>query len=240
MTSTAAAPERTELSIDELAARSAVPSRTIREYQTLALLPPPERRGRTGVYRPAHLHRLQLIARLQTRGYSLAGIRDLLGAWGDGSDLGDVLGLAPDELVHVDEPGAKVTLTSLAHVVPALVPDRVDELLAVGLIALCGPEAYCVSSPSLLQLSADMLAAGYSPDQVIALLGEIGAATASIASATAGLLAKPPKGLSDAALDRLASRGRGLLAHGVGRLTIYNLGQRLEPDAPARRATRRD
>ena len=66
-----------ELSVDELARRAGLPTRTIREYQTIGLLPSPERRGRVGIYRIAHLQRLQLIARLQDRGYSLAGIRDL-------------------------------------------------------------------------------------------------------------------------------------------------------------------
>jgi DNA-binding transcriptional MerR regulator len=45
-------------------------------------------RGRLGLYGPGHVQRLQLIARLQCRGYSLAGILDLLGAWESGTDLG--------------------------------------------------------------------------------------------------------------------------------------------------------
>ena len=53
-----------------------VPVRTIREYQTMGVLPPPERRGRVGLYRTTHVARLELIARLQVRGYSLAGIRE--------------------------------------------------------------------------------------------------------------------------------------------------------------------
>ena len=102
-----------ELSVDELARRAGLPTRTIREYQTMGLLPSPERRGRVGIYRVAHLQRLQLIGRLQDRGYSLAGIRDLLTSWTDGDELTDILGLSPDELVHLDEPGAPATLDQL-------------------------------------------------------------------------------------------------------------------------------
>ena len=110
------------LSIDELAQRTNVPVRTIREYQTIGLLPQPRRRGRVGVYGEHHVARLALIDRLQQRGYSLAGIRDLLSAWRDGADLGELLGLQPDQLVHVDEPGAPATIDQLASLLPALVP----------------------------------------------------------------------------------------------------------------------
>lgn len=216
-----------ELTVDELAARMKVPVRTIREYQTMGVLPPPERRGRIGLYGDTHIARLELIARLQDRGYSLAGIRDLLGSWRDGADLGDVLGLQPDQLVHLDEPGSPATLHQLAVLLPALVPERLEELVAVGLVEVCGPDRYCVPSPSLMQLAVDALAAGYQPDAVLGLLRTVHESTAAIADAAVGLLAKPPKGASTHAIAALAARGRGLLAHGTGRLTIFAIGRRL-------------
>lgn len=229
-------PDTYELSVDELATRAGLPTRTIREYQTMGLLPPPERRGRVGVYRLAHLHRLQLIGRLQERGYSLAGIRDLLTSWHDGDELTDILGLSPDELVHLDEPGTPATLDQLARLLPQLVPDRLDDLLAAGVIDLCGPSRFCVPSPSLLQLTVDALAAGYQPAEVLALLIAVHDAADLVATAAHELLARPPTGVEPDRLDALATRGRGLLAHGTGRLTIYTLGQRLDHDAPGRRA----
>lgn len=231
-------PRIAELSIDELATRAALPTRTIREYQTLGLLPPPERRGRVGIYRAAHLHRLQLIGRLQDRGYSLAGIRDLLTSWRDGNDLLDVLGLSPDELVHLDEPGAPATLDQLARLLPAFVPGRLDQLLAVGLVDGCGPNRYCIPSPSLLQLTVDAIAAGYKPTAVLSLLAAVHDAADLVATAAHKLLTHPPAGLDDDRLAELATKGRGLLAHGTGRLAIYTLGQRLDHDA-AGRANRR-
>jgi DNA-binding transcriptional MerR regulator len=75
------------LTIDDLARQARLPVRTIREYHTMRLLPPPERRGRVGIYDARHRQRLELIGRLQQRGYSLAGIRDLLQAWQDGHRL---------------------------------------------------------------------------------------------------------------------------------------------------------
>lgn len=220
----------TEFTVDELAARMKVPVRTIREYQTMGVLPPPERRGRIGLYGDTHVGRLELIARLQDRGYSLAGIRDLVGSWRNGSDLGEVLGLQPDQLVHLDEPGSPATLHQLAGLLPALVPDRLGELIAVGLVEACGPDRYCVPSPSLMQLTVDALAAGYPPDAVLGLLRTVHDSTAAIADAVVGLLAEPPNGASNRAIAALAARGRGLLAHGTGRLTIFAIGRRLGVD----------
>jgi DNA-binding transcriptional MerR regulator len=215
-----------EYSIDELARRADVPVRTIREYQTIGLLPAPQRRGRVGIYGDTHLARLALIDRLQRRGYSLAGIRDLLGAWRNGADLGEILGLAPDQLVHVDEPGAPATLGQLALLLPLLVPDRLDDLVATGVVEACGPDHFCIPSPSLLQLTVDVLAAGYDADRVLGLLAVVGRSTDAIASAVAATLGAHPDPDADQ-LAALATRGRGLLAHGVGRLTIHTLGRRL-------------
>ncbi|HEX6568398.1 MAG TPA: MerR family transcriptional regulator [Acidimicrobiales bacterium] len=216
-----------ELTVDELARQVGLPVRTIREYQTMGVLPPPARRGRVGIYGPTHLARLRLIARLQARGYSLAGIRDLLGAWRDGADLGEVLGITPDELVHIDEPGAPATADQLARLVPALVPARLDDLVATGVVERCGPDRYCVPSPSLLALTADALGAGYHPDHVLTLLQAIGRAARSVAEAVVATIAERPAGADPDRLAALATRGRGLLAHGTGRLTVHTLGQRL-------------
>src|ERR671911_581332 len=201
VTATAPTTEPNEWSIDELARRAGLPVRTIREYQTLGVLPAPRRRGRVGIYGTSHLVRLKLIGRLQARGYSLAGIRDLLGAWRDGADLGEVLGLAPDQLVHLDEPGVPATLDQLATVLPSLVPDRLDDLIATGAVEACGPDRYCIPSPSLLQLT--------------------------VADPTIDLLGAPPPEADRDRLLALAERGRGLLAHGTGRLTVHTIGRRL-------------
>jgi DNA-binding transcriptional MerR regulator len=214
------------LSVDELARRTGVPVRTIREYQTIGLLPPPRRQGRIGVYGEQHVARLALIDRLQQRGYSLAGIRDLLGAWRDGADLGELLGLQPDQLVHVDEPGAPANIEQLSSLLPALVPARLDDLLATGCVEACGPDRFCVPSPSLLQLAIDALDAGFSPDRVLELLAVLGRAADTVADAVLATIGDDPGGDTEA-LTALALRGRGLLAHGVGRLTIHTLGRRL-------------
>jgi DNA-binding transcriptional MerR regulator len=214
-------------SVEDLAQRSGLPVRTIREYQTMGLLPPPERRGRVGIYREGHLTRLRLIARLQERGYSLAGIRDLVTSWRDGADLGEVLGLGADELVHLDEPGTPATFGQLTEALPDLVPERLDDLVELGVVEPCGPDRWCVPSPSLLQLARDALRAGYDVDRVLGLLAGVSRASALVADAVIEALARPPAVADRTALVGLAERGRGLLAHGTGRLAIHALGRRL-------------
>jgi DNA-binding transcriptional MerR regulator len=215
------------LTIDDLAVRTAIPVRTIREYQTVGLLPPPVRRGRVGMYHRGHERRLLLIKRLQGRGYSLAGIRDLLESWRDGDDLGAVLGLTADELVHDEEPGTPASAEQLARLLPQLVPQRLDELLATGIVEACGSDDYCVPSPSLLQLVHEALDVGYPPDAVLRLIGEIAQAASTIAaSVVAATSARPTEADADD-LVAFATRARGLIAHGTGRLTIHAIGKRL-------------
>jgi DNA-binding transcriptional MerR regulator len=74
------------LTIDELAAKTGVPSRTIRFYQAKGALPPPEKRGRVAFYNQEHIDRLKLVAQLQDRGISLRAIRDLVGRLQNGED----------------------------------------------------------------------------------------------------------------------------------------------------------
>ena len=216
-----------EWTIDELAALAGLPVRTIREYQTLGVVPAPRRRGRIGLYGPSHLRRLELIARLRERGYSLAGIGDLLGRWSAGADLGEVLGLEPDQLVHVDEPGAPASLDQLRTLLPTMIPDHLAALESTGVIEHCGPDYYCIPSPSLLQLTIDSHAAGLEPEDVVALLHAIQRAADTVADEVVTQIGHLPTAGATDVTAAFLQRGRGLLAHGVGRLTLHRIGQRL-------------
>src|SRR3954464_1701770 len=66
------------LTIDQLAERSGISVRTIRFYTGRGLLPPPALRGRTGLYGPDHLARLELISELSALGFTLAAIESHL------------------------------------------------------------------------------------------------------------------------------------------------------------------
>lgn len=75
--------------IDELGTRSGLSVDTIRYYAREGLLPAPERSGRNAHYGPRHLERLEWIAALRSRRFSIAAIREVVGAGSTGSaDLG--------------------------------------------------------------------------------------------------------------------------------------------------------
>jgi len=86
------AEEQRQFTIEELSWETGVSTRNIRAFQSRGLLPPPSMINRTGYYDSGHLARIRLITSLQERGYSLAGVGDLLKAWEKGRSLGDVLG----------------------------------------------------------------------------------------------------------------------------------------------------
>ncbi|MDQ3789114.1 MAG: MerR family transcriptional regulator [Actinomycetota bacterium] len=92
-----------ELTIEQLAMRSGLPTSTIRMYQTKGLLHAPRRVGRTARYDQSHLQRLVLVQRLQDRGFSLPAIAELIDARAQGATVADVLGLTggPDDWVPV-------------------------------------------------------------------------------------------------------------------------------------------
>ncbi len=69
-----AAPVSDLLTIDQLAERTGISVRTIRFYAGRGLLPAPQLRGRTGLYGPAHLARLELVSELSGLGFTLAAI----------------------------------------------------------------------------------------------------------------------------------------------------------------------
>ena len=64
-----------DVTIDELARRAGMTARNIREWQTNGLLPPPERRGRVGIYTDDHMSRIERIKSLRAQGFPLDVIR---------------------------------------------------------------------------------------------------------------------------------------------------------------------
>lgn len=98
-------------SVEQLAAKTDLPTSTIRMYQTKGLLHPPARVGRTARYDQTHLERLRLIQRLQTRGFSLPAVAELLHAREAGVGVAEVLGLDSMSVGSEDGPDDWVPLT---------------------------------------------------------------------------------------------------------------------------------
>jgi DNA-binding transcriptional MerR regulator len=151
--------------IDELAALTSVPSRTIRFYQAKGALPPPVRRGRVAYYDDTHAERLKLVAHLQDRGLSLRAIRDLFQRT-DGGDVSvsEWLGVGEQLREPWSEDRPRVcTEAELAQLLSGSTrPGLVADLIRVGLLRreAGSPTTYFVVSPALLQMVLGLEAAG--------------------------------------------------------------------------------
>jgi DNA-binding transcriptional MerR regulator len=163
------------MTIDDLARRAGVTSRTVRNHQTAGLLPPPRLVGRVGRYDDGHLGRLRLIAQPQEQGYSLAGIAGLLEAWESGRSLADVLGFeqaltAPwsDEEPEVVSPEYLFRLFPESGMRPDLILRAVD----LGLLAPEGAQVR-LPSPRLIHAGAELVAVGVPLEATLNELAEL-------------------------------------------------------------------
>jgi len=218
-----------EWAIDELAAISGVPTRTIREYQTLGILPAPERRGRVGVYGESHRERLTLIGRLQSRGYSLAGIRDLLDAWAQGASLASVLHVGGESPSTLDEAPVSMTAAQLSEVLAGLAePSQLMAAEQAELIVADG-QRFAVRSPALLRVTAEAVAAGVPLDEALELAARFrdGARVQATAIVEAVIERVWNDGENSEVTQKLAQRGRFLLAQAAASVLTDELGRAL-------------
>jgi DNA-binding transcriptional MerR regulator len=228
---TAEAETHDPLTIDDLARRVQLPVRTIREYHTMRLLPPPERRGRLGLYGSQHVQRLQLIARLQRRGYSLAGIRDLLGAWESGTDLTTLLGV-DDSQAALDETPLRLTRAELFERLPTLDPATLSRARQAGLVRWHGEDHVVVRSPALLGLVADWVRAGVplgeTLDMIEVFTDDLGALAGKLADLIVERIWEPVSATSRAGeLSDLLRRARPLMLQGAASTLADRLGAAL-------------
>jgi len=228
MTSTAETAE--PLTIDDLARRVQLPVRTIREYHTMRLLPPPERRGRLGLYGDRHVQRLRLITRLQRRGYSLAGIRDLLGAWESGTDLVTLLG--DESQAALDETPLFLTRAELFQRLPALDEATLGRASRIGLVRPYGEDHFGVRSPALLGLVADWVRLGVPIDGALDLIevlaGDLDTLAGQLADLVIERIWEPATAAGRAGeLPDLLRRGRPLLLQGAATTLADRIGAAL-------------
>ena len=157
--------------IDELARASGRTVRNIRAYQDRGLLPPPQKRGRTGYYSDVHMARLKIIGQLLDRGFTIANIKDLLSAWERGRELDEILGLelalsspwnneAPDYISHHEV---------LADFGEQMTPALMEKARSLGYLVPEG-DRLRVPSPRIYNAAKELAAAGIPLD---ALMNEV-------------------------------------------------------------------
>ena len=214
------------MAVEELSARTGAPVRTIREYQTWRILHPPTRVGRRGFYDGSHVRRLEGIARLQERGYSIAAIRDLFDAWEQGAGLRDVLGVDDAIGLPADEAPIAISGGQLAELLPAIAES--SRLLARACrarVIVADGDGYLARSPALVQLVADAVSAGVSPTAALDLAAAVTRAADATGRAGAAAVAAGVDSGKD--VDALVRRGRVLLARSVATHTIDRVGHHL-------------
>ena len=179
------------LTIDELARRAGTTTRNVRVYQERGLLPPPQRKGRLGLYGPEHLIRLQLVLRMLERGYPLAAIRELVEAWEAQRDLGDVLGL--EEAIAAPYVSGE-TLRFPRPAFAALVGGEmaVQRAIDAGLVRADkdgeGEDEIVATNPPFLAVGLEIVADGIPPQAMIETALEIRAAAERIAEVCVGMV----------------------------------------------------
>ena len=158
------------MSIEELSRRAGVTTRNIRAYQSRELLPSPvNRRGeRAAFYTAEHLARLRLISRLQERGFSLAGIAELVGAWAEGKSLDQVLGFESALAESTEDQSRIMSEAALrALLPPGMSAERVlPRFVAVGLVAR-HRRGYRIRHPKVFDLGIDAMASGIPVDALL-------------------------------------------------------------------------
>lgn len=166
-----AADARREFRVDELARAGGTTVRNLRAYQDRGLLPPPERRGRTGYYTNAHLARLRLIGALLNRGYSIANIGELLETWHSGGDLGALLGLeSAITSPWSDEVPQYVSMQQLMKDFGRqLTPGSLARVISLGIIELDGTRVR-VPSMRMLFAARELNEAGIPLDEMLSIV----------------------------------------------------------------------
>lgn len=156
----AEAPER-EFRMSELAAEAGITVRTLRFYRERKLIPPPRREGRIAWYNEHHLARLRTIGALLERGHTLGGIAELLTAFENGRDVGELLGLENAIVTPFsEETPVRLTPEELAdYFKDDVTPENLAASLDIGYLAVDGDEFVHISR-RLLDASSELVAKG--------------------------------------------------------------------------------
>ncbi len=158
-----------EFQVDELAHRAGTTTRNVRLYRARGLLPEPRRAGRRALFNETHVVRLKLILSLLERGYTLAHVDEMLTAWEEGRDLGDILGVESalvgtswnPETPEIMPMSAVVELVGSRAAVDTLVEHRLAEVIDA--------KSVTIKRPNLIRAFHTAIRYGVGIDTLLAL-----------------------------------------------------------------------
>lgn len=160
-----------EFTIDELAAKTGVPSRTIRFYQAKGVLPSPRKRGRVALYGASHIERLNMVSDLQDKGLRLRAIRDLVTRPDtDAESIQEWLGLGDQVSGFTADAPTLVTEGQLRDLLGNPAPGLIGQLIRREAVEVRGEGAqrrYLIESPQLLRIAGQLEKAGIDVDVAI-------------------------------------------------------------------------
>ncbi|ATO62308.1 MerR family transcriptional regulator [Mycobacterium avium subsp. hominissuis] len=164
-------PNSGEYRIDDLARLAGTTTRNIRVYRDRGLLPPPLRVGRIALFNDTHLTRLRLITSMLDRGYTIAHVREMLSAWEQGKNLGDVLGLETAIVgTWTTEKPETMSLAEAQRLVGD--PRAFERLVALQVIRVDGTRA-TLTRPKLIEAFNEIRGYGVEFDKLIDLHEQI-------------------------------------------------------------------
>jgi DNA-binding transcriptional MerR regulator len=171
------------MTIDELGRRVGMTVRNIREWQTMGVLPPPERRGRVGIYTDDHLAHIERIKVLRAQGFPLDVIRRMLDRSADSAP--DVRRLASS----VFDPANPTTTMELkrADLADRLGRNAERQLSACGLVQVVDQDLVVITDMSTFDYVEKLVAIGLPLTKVAKVLTEMADHHAASVQALVGL-----------------------------------------------------
>ena len=158
-----------ELSVEQVASAADLNVDTVRYYQRLGLLEPPDRQGRRAIYRSDHVDRLAEIRRLADAGFPLAQI----GRLADTTDFADGAGRL-DSLAARAAIARRLTRAEVAE--QAGVPEGLVALLCdnglLEAIVLDGEQRFDQGAVSMVRAGLAVSAAGVPLDELVTLAAD--------------------------------------------------------------------
>ncbi|MGH3909149.1 MAG: MerR family transcriptional regulator [Pseudonocardiaceae bacterium] len=147
-----------QLTIVELAQRTGISVRTIRFYAGMDLIPPPQVRGRLGLYDERHVARLELVRDLQGLGFTLSAIEGYLARIPldrTPEDLALHRALLAPWLPEEPETVDRAELDARAG--RALDDEELDRLVTLGVVRRNSVDAWTLTSPDMLGYGLSLL-----------------------------------------------------------------------------------